>query len=145
VMNSSSHSHPVSVGEAEPTGRKLYVVCGTTGEYSDRGEWTTWAFDTEAEARAYVEFLAARRQEIGAPEGFLDWEQEQAIEAAMRSYDPRYSEDYTGTRWFVSAVDYGPTPPPSETPPPRTADREAGVTADAPRDELSQPETTGES
>lgn len=81
---------------------KLFVVIGTTGEYSDRSEWLVRAFKREADARTYVEALQDRRKQL--PQ--RDWENDLAIEAAMREFDPQYSEDYTGTSWFVRSVDY---------------------------------------
>ena len=103
-----------SFSTAEAVSPKLYVVCGATGEYSDRSEWTTWAFPTEATARAYVEFLNRYRQEIGGPPDDR-WDFEEPSEygrwlAKMRRFDPGFSEDYTGTSWFVSEVDVGEPP-----------------------------------
>jgi hypothetical protein len=82
--------------------RTIYIVCGRTGEYSDRNEWLTRAFTTEEDAKDYVAFLTRKRQELG-PAG-SDVADIDALENAMRAFDPEYSEDYTGTSWFVSPV-----------------------------------------
>ena len=83
----------------------IYVVLGSTGEYSDRGEWLSKAFHTEAEARAFVAFLTEKRQQIAVDHVRLDWELRSGVEEKMRAFDPNYQEDYTGTRWFVSPVE----------------------------------------
>lgn len=83
----------------------MYLVTGTTGEYSDRSEWTVCLFRTEEAAREYVDFLSRKRQELPSYYGFgCSWSEQQAIEEAMRAFDPEFSEDYTGTRWFVSSA-----------------------------------------
>jgi hypothetical protein len=83
----------------------IFVVVGSTGEYSDRGEWLTRAFRSEDAAKAYVEFLTAERQRLAPAGEYVDYDQREEIAGKMRAYDPRYSEDYTGTSWFVSAVE----------------------------------------
>lgn len=82
----------------------IYVVIGTTGEYSDRGEWLTRAFASEGEAKAYVEFLGVERQKLAPLDVYLDYEDRQRVEQVMQAHDPGYQEDYTGTRWFVTPV-----------------------------------------
>lgn len=82
--------------------RVIYVVSGSTGEYSDRTEWLTRAFETEINARVYVETLTLERQKLG--ERGYDWEHQRAVEAAMRALDPGFQEDYTGTHWRVEEV-----------------------------------------
>lgn len=80
-----------------------YLVTGSTGEYSDRSEWPVGVWWTEAEAQAYVEFLGEQRQRLPRLKGY-DWETGRTIEKAMRAFDPGFSEDYTGTVWFVTPV-----------------------------------------
>jgi hypothetical protein len=83
----------------------IYVVQGSTGEYSDRTEWLVRAYHTEAEARAEVEFLTAARRALNPHDPDDTWAHMDRIEAAMQAFDPRYQEDYTGSRWFVSSVE----------------------------------------
>lgn len=111
---------------SEPSASEtIYVVTGSTGEYSDRSEWLVYAFHTEEAAQAYVDLLGVERQKL--PQRSWDWNDDQKIELAMRAFDPRFSEDYTGTSWFVQAVELKDS----------TAERQPG-----PRDE--QPIPTGE-
>jgi hypothetical protein len=101
---SSTRGHSLATREVEPSAareRTIYVVRGTTGEYSDRTEWLTRAFDYEADAVAFCDFLALERQKLPPNES---WQDGQDIEAAMRAFDPGFSEDYTGTRWYVEGV-----------------------------------------
>lgn len=100
---------------AEPDMVVVFLVTGSTGEYSDRGEWPVYVFGTEPEARAYVEFLTVKRQELGV--GYEDeYDAREAAEKAMQAFDPRYSEDYTGTSWRVDRVAFGPATAPALDP-----------------------------
>lgn len=83
---------------------KVWIVQGTTGEYSDRSEWTVYAFHSEAEARAYVELLGVERQKLG--DRPWDYAEGRTFDEGMRAFDPGFEEDYTGTRWFVSEVPF---------------------------------------
>jgi hypothetical protein len=104
--------------EGEPLPPGVWVVGGQTGEYSDRSEWTTYAFRTEVGARSYVEFLTSKRQEL-APQGdYLDWGQRVAVGEAMRAFDPEYSEDYTGSSWTAWFLPFAPADAPEEASPP---------------------------
>lgn len=85
---------------------EVFIVLGRTGEYSDRTEWTVCAFLTEEEAKAEVEFLTAKRMEVCGP-GYLDWDARNGIEEKMRVFDPSFSEDYTGTSWWMERVPVG--------------------------------------
>lgn len=98
----SSRDHAPDTGSALD-GEPIWIVHGSTGEYSDRGEWVVCAYRSEGEAKAYVEFLGKKRQEVGPGryEDGWDYDLEEQVEAAMRAFDPNFSEDYTGTRWFV--------------------------------------------
>lgn len=82
----------------------IYVVQGSTGEYSDHREWLVHAFRHEADAQAEVEFLTAKWMELRASDG-TDWEERHADEEAMRVFDPGFFTDYTGSHWNVLAVD----------------------------------------
>jgi hypothetical protein len=83
----------------------VYVVMGTSGEYSDRDEWPVAAYASKAEAEAHVRGAAA-------------WAR--AYEAATDRYgrtpppspwDPRIKMDYNGTGYYVMDApmrDYAP-------------------------------------
>jgi len=88
-------SEPVRVSET-PT---IYIVQGTTGEYSDRTEWLVRAFTREQDAKDEVGrlthlWMGLRCEETWSEEGA-------AAEAEMRKHDPGFCVDYTGTSWRV--------------------------------------------
>lgn len=83
---------------------KIWIVHGTTGEYSDRTEWVVDAWPTEAEAQAKVTELVRLLHESGIERMRYGPEREQAI-AAMRVHDPDFGIDYTGTSWYVSTCE----------------------------------------
>ena len=77
---------------------KVFVVMGTTGEYSDRNEWPVRAFLDEAEAQALVLAAETASREAVAASG-------SAYRAGPTPLDPRHQSDYTGTRYFVYDVE----------------------------------------
>ncbi len=76
--------------------RTIYVVEGSTGEYSDRNEWPVAAFTDEALAMEMV-----KRCEKFAPKDDLSY---QARRAAKNPYDPNMKVDYTGTSYSYYEV-----------------------------------------
>jgi hypothetical protein len=74
---------------------KIYIVEGTTGEYSDRMEWIVCAFTNEQKAKAHVEGAAKRAREI-----FLAGYPRQRNE-----FDPEMQMDYSGTEYFLSETE----------------------------------------
>jgi hypothetical protein len=91
----------VAILEAARDGVSIYIVQGATGDRSDPVEWLVYAFWTEAEAQSYCDLLTAERQKLGPPGGQVRF----IAEGVMRSFDPNYSEDYTGTSWWVSRIE----------------------------------------
>ena len=81
---------------------QIWIVMGSTGEYSDRGEWVVEAARTEEAAKARVTRLEGLLRELGAESG--DYDTRRAARDGMRSHaegDPHCDIDYTGTRyWF---------------------------------------------
>lgn len=80
----------------------IWVVGGSTGEYSDRTEWVVDAWRSEAEAQARVTFLTEKMQELGITH-HMDWEiREQAVEKmrehvlAFAARDPGLAADSVG-------------------------------------------------
>jgi len=80
---------------------KVYVVFGTTGEYSDRCEWPVVGYLDEGLAKAHVLLATSRAKEwetsrksdfSDAPKGWSE-------------YDKELSMDYTGTEYFYKTVD----------------------------------------
>lgn len=78
--------------------RTIYIVHGTTGEWSDRGEWAVRAFTDEAKAKDFVE----RCDKIAAA-WFVKNEQRYWDVKDAHELDPNFSCDYTGTHYFLRA------------------------------------------
>ena len=85
---------------------KIWIVRGTTGEYSERGELTVMAFDTEEAAKAKVLGLQTALQASGIER--LTWWDDDWVEAKDRfraEHDPGFDIDRTGTSWFIEDCD----------------------------------------
>jgi hypothetical protein len=89
---------------------KVYIVMGTTGEYSDRSEWAVNAHLTEASAAEQLAALVAKAKELGVHtstnHGMPDWDERE--ELAKQLGDPDARVDYTGIDWFMMPVDFAP-------------------------------------
>lgn len=82
----------------------VWIVMGTTGEYSDRSEWPVVACTSEEGAKARVAALDIRMQQM--PQ---EWREDRLahmdeIKAHMAPLDGSFSMDYTGTSYFVYEV-----------------------------------------
>ncbi|MFA5951537.1 MAG: hypothetical protein WC807_14760 [Hyphomicrobium sp.] len=79
--------------------KKLWIVHGSTGEYSDRSEWNVAVADCEDDAKLLV--IALQQQYLSIPQEMLEdrWGHEEAMKAIM-SLDPCFQCDYTGTHYF---------------------------------------------
>lgn len=86
----------------------IYVVMGTTGECSDRGEWPVYAFSSEE---------AAQRHAMKCQDWYLANVERRANGRVNTSiiyknpFDPSMDVDYTGTRWYVMTVEMGDDTP----------------------------------
>lgn len=80
---------------------KVYVVWGSTGEYSDHTEWHVKAFADEEKAKDLVLKASARARELKAkyPEY---WD----IPDGSNEYDPKFQSDYTGTNYGYETVPF---------------------------------------
>jgi len=85
--------------------QKVYVVTGSTGEWSDRSEWTVKAFTTEEAVKSFVDeatkianeqFLMVYPTDESEPDYDYD---------PVSALDPFFSMDYTGTSYSYSAVE----------------------------------------
>ncbi len=88
----------------------VWIVMGSTGEYSDRQEWPVIAFTSEAGAKERIAALDVRMQEM-PPEWREDrWEieTEKKIKAHMGTLDPDFQTGYAGTSYFFYKVDVAP-------------------------------------
>jgi hypothetical protein len=79
---------------------KIYVVMGSTGEYSDRSEWPVVAFRDEEEAQKSVENATRRANECGANRA-----SQYQIEKGVNEFDPDMRMDYTGTSYYYMTVE----------------------------------------
>jgi hypothetical protein len=83
--------------------RKIYVVMGETGEYSNRGEWPVLAFFDEAEAKERVIAASRRAKEIEARKDHRLSSYRASLHG-LNEYDPKMDMDYTGTRYYIMTV-----------------------------------------
>jgi hypothetical protein len=88
--------------------RKIYVVVGRTGEYSDRSEWPVCWRESLADADAFVakleaEAVAFKKWEDENPGEYMDADRRKS---AMT--DPMFACDYTGTTYYVWTVERDP-------------------------------------
>jgi hypothetical protein len=79
---------------------KIFVVFGTTGEYSDRSEWLVKAYKKEKLAQEHVTNAEMRAKEIQCV-------RPNEYEAPKRAnkFDPNMQMDYTGTSYYYASVD----------------------------------------
>jgi hypothetical protein len=88
---------------------KLYVVIGSSGEYSDHSEWPVCWRSTIEEAQLVVEQCqreAEAFQRWHNAEMVPDWSEEQRRKAAM--LDQSFTHGYTGTRYYVWTIPEDP-------------------------------------
>lgn len=98
--------------------KKIYIVGGSTGEYSDRSEWVVCAYTNESDAQAHVtkatEYAKAWEAFLKTDECIdMDWSDKEAAMKKANPVDPAFDCDYTGTRytyWAVELLDGFTTP-----------------------------------
>lgn len=81
--------------------KKIYVIEGSTGEYSDRCDWLVKAFTSEAKAEEFVKALDdwLRINQVSYREGTIaDYEIRDELKCP---HDPSFRCDYTGTRYHI--------------------------------------------
>jgi hypothetical protein len=88
---------------------KVFVIEGTTGEYSDRSTWPVRAYMNEETAKAEVLGLDMRAREVeqGKFGDREDWRWDEIKGAEVRKYmgDPEFAMDYNGTHYSYYEVD----------------------------------------
>lgn len=86
---------------------EVFIIYGTTGEYSDRSEWAVAVVESESDAKTFVTALKQQYQQI--PQSMHDdrWENEDRMKAIM-TLDPYFSTDYTGTNYFYGSAEFVP-------------------------------------
>lgn len=92
--------------------KKVFIVCGDTGEYSDYRQWMVEAYMSEDAARARVleleQLLLAQGFTKRAGEKYMDrpddWDWCDGEEKIGDSIGVHFSCDSTGMRWYYDAV-----------------------------------------
>ncbi len=80
----------------------VYVVMGTTGQWSDRAEWPVIAYTDEADAKAHVLRASQRAREL-----FVQYERWYNIPKGANEHDPFMQADNPGTLYFYVSVGVG--------------------------------------
>lgn len=94
---------------------QVYVVMGTSGEYSDRYEWGVCVYQDEALAQQHVIMAQKEASIINKAISDLDWsdfiefdnnESKQNTLIKSNIFDVNMQSDtYTGTSYYICAVD----------------------------------------
>lgn len=77
----------------------FWVVTGSTGEYSDRCEWTLCAYRTEDEAKKHQQLAQAEADRIERTR------ENRYNSGEPNKYDTRMQMDYTGTRYTYEMIE----------------------------------------
>lgn len=91
--------------------KKVYVIFGCCGEYSDYREWAVKAYESEEEADKEADRLQELSDKLVKehrhPEAayLLD---EPKIKELMKDDDPDWITDYTGTGYWYEAIPFYP-------------------------------------
>jgi len=92
----------------------IYVVMGTTGEYSDRGEWPVRAHRTKLAAEDHVARAERLAKAAFAKYGshMFSWqtEAEGGLSDEFKAEDPNLNWQYTGTSYFIYEVELADEP-----------------------------------
>lgn len=80
--------------------KKVYIVMGSTGEYSDHQEWLVAAYFDKEKGKEHVEKAGARAREIERQR-----ESRYSIPQGINEYDPYMLMYYTGTFYNLAEVD----------------------------------------
>ena len=75
----------------------IYVIGGTTGEYSDRSDWIVCAYRDKALADLHVHNAQIRAIEINKTR-----ESRYAAPKGANEFDPHMQMDYTGTEYYLT-------------------------------------------
>jgi hypothetical protein len=86
----------------------IYVIEGTTGEYSDHSEWFVCAYHSRERAEEHARKAMLRAKEIRGPVGSLF---HYHVPRGVNEFDPEMQMDYTGTDYNVCEVEVRDEPP----------------------------------
>lgn len=82
--------------------KKIYVVMGTSGEYSDRDEWPVKAYIDEEKAKTHVVKASERAREIEIAGRGLQYAEQMKL-TKTNEFDPDM-DDYYGVSYFFYEV-----------------------------------------
>lgn len=82
----------------------IFVVIGSTGEYSDHQEWPVASFDTEQAAQEHIAFLSDTWRILKGGGDLPGWTERQAAAKQMEAFDPSFKCDYTDSRYYFWKV-----------------------------------------
>lgn len=94
----------------------IYVIQGTTGEYSDRADWIVCAFEDKKQAATYEQDLTDLSANYfkGLKDASLHYylvyfeeltEELKEIYTKLLFFDPKFQMDYTGTSYWVEEIE----------------------------------------
>lgn len=78
----------------------VYVIQGTTGEYSDRNDWLVCAYHSREKAEEHTRKAMLRAKEIRGVGQFS-----YNVPQGVNEFDPNMQMDYTGTEYTVYEVE----------------------------------------
>lgn len=82
----------------------VWIVMGTTGEYSDREDWPVKGFRSLEKARSFADLAKKQGQElVSKSTGYKGMISE--FEGKRTECDPNFRADYTGTDYFIYEVE----------------------------------------
>jgi hypothetical protein len=84
--------------------KTIHVVMGTTGEYSDRGEWPVRAYFDEGLAQAHVANATEAARVFYAERNAKPHNPDYRVPTGANPYDPDMAMDYTGTTYYLLTV-----------------------------------------
>ena len=79
----------------------VYIVMGSTCEYSDHYEWPVLAFRSEEAAEEHVLKASARFRELLQEAKGVCWD----VRKDANEFDPEMQVDYPGTNYYVITVE----------------------------------------
>jgi hypothetical protein len=84
---------------------KIFIVFGSSGEYSDHQEWTVKAFYDEDRAKELVERATIRGKEI--EKKFSDERKyfNRYEDKGLNEFDPDFIYDYSGFNYYIEETE----------------------------------------
>ena len=80
---------------------KIWVVEGTTGEYSDRNDWSVCAYMDQQKAEDHARFAMLRAMEIQKSKK----NRYDSVDLTQNEFDPKMQMDYNGTSYYTCEVE----------------------------------------